>query len=119
MTGSLQCFDLRSQRSLSVRKEKPNSQIIIDTLNVDCIGTSTSFVFLVICMFCLNDIDAVITSPFGALLSIFYQATGNKAGAICLLIFPVVSMAFAAQGEYADSMLLMLSLLIYAGVSNV
>jgi amino acid transporter len=70
-------------------------------------------------MFCLEDIDAVITSPFGALLSIFYQATNNKAGAVCLLIFPVVSMAFAAQGEYADSMLSMLSRLMYAGVSNV
>jgi hypothetical protein len=53
-------------------------------------------------MFCLNDIDAVITSPSGALLSIFYQATDNKAGAICLLMFPVISMAFAAQGEWTD-----------------
>lgn len=83
------------------------------------IGTFTSFVFLMICMFCLEDIDAVITSPFGALLSIFYQATSNKAGAVCLLIFPVISMAFAAQGEHTDSLFYILSCLKYAGLSNV
>jgi hypothetical protein len=74
-------------------------RLSIDVFPMAGTGTVTSFVFLVICMFCLNDIDGVITSPFGALLSIFYQATNNKAGAVCLLIFPVISMAFAAQGE--------------------
>lgn len=54
-------------------------------------------------MFTLNDIDAVISSPSGALLQIFYQATNSKAGAVCLLMFPVVSMAFATQGILTTS----------------
>ncbi|KAF7967822.1 hypothetical protein HWV62_32936 [Athelia sp. TMB] len=67
------------------------------------IGTFTSFIFIIICMFTLTDIDTVIVSPFGALLTIFYQATGSKTGAVCLLMFPVVSMAFATQGILTTS----------------
>ena len=66
---------------------------------MDGLGTYTYFIFLI---FCLNDIDAVIRSPLGALLSMFYQATSDKAGAICLLMFPVISLAFAVQGEWID-----------------
>ncbi|GAA6010600.1 hypothetical protein JCM11491_002990 [Sporobolomyces phaffii] len=63
-----------------------------------CIGASSSFVVLMVLLFVMNDYDAVISSSAGALLEIFYQATGNTAGAICLQIFPIVAMEFAAQG---------------------
>ncbi|QRW06365.1 amino acid permease [Ceratobasidium sp. AG-Ba] len=62
------------------------------------IGATSSFAFLVVLLFCLTDIDAVISSPAGALLEILYQATSSRAGAVCLLMFPVLSMAFAGQG---------------------
>ncbi|KAG8694449.1 hypothetical protein FRC08_008480 [Ceratobasidium sp. 394] len=62
------------------------------------IGATSSFAFLIVLLFCLTDIDAVITSPAGALLEIIYQATNSRAGAVCLLMFPVLSMAFAGQG---------------------
>ncbi|KDQ09184.1 hypothetical protein BOTBODRAFT_58830 [Botryobasidium botryosum FD-172 SS1] len=61
------------------------------------IGIGTSFVFLVILLFCMNNLDSVLTSTAGPLLEIFYQATGNKAGAVCLLIIPVVCWAFTTQ----------------------
>lgn len=64
------------------------------------IGATSSFAFLVVLLFCMTDIDAVIASPAGALLEIIYQATSNRAGAVCLLMFPVVSMAFAGQGMW-------------------
>lgn len=62
------------------------------------IGTVTGLIFLIVLLFSLNDIDAVTTSTAGPLLSIFYQATGNKAGAIILDMFPVVS-AIRARPE--------------------
>ncbi|KAF8308093.1 amino acid transporter [Clavulina sp. PMI_390] len=61
------------------------------------IGSTSSFVFLVVLLFCLTDVDAVISSSAGALLEIMYQATRSKAGAVSLLMFPVVCMAFATQ----------------------
>ncbi|KAB5590561.1 Choline transporter [Ceratobasidium theobromae] len=62
------------------------------------IGATSGFAFLIVLLFCLTDVDAVIASPAGALLEIIYQATGSRVGAVCLLMFPVVSMAFAGQG---------------------
>ncbi|GAA5952667.1 hypothetical protein JCM3765_002240 [Sporobolomyces pararoseus] len=68
-----------------------------------CIGASSSFVVLMVLLFVMNDYDAVVSSSAGALLEILYQATGNTAGAICLQVFPIVAMEFAAQGILACS----------------
>ncbi|GJN89992.1 hypothetical protein Rhopal_002981-T1 [Rhodotorula paludigena] len=62
------------------------------------IGASSSWVFLMVLLFVMKDPDAVVSSSAGALLETMYQATGNVAGAICLQVFPLVSMEFAAQG---------------------
>jgi choline transport protein len=62
------------------------------------IGSFSSFIILIVFLFVLNDFDSVTTSTAGPLLEILYQATSNKAGAICLYMFPVISMAFAAIG---------------------
>ncbi|KAE8209862.1 hypothetical protein CF327_g6200 [Tilletia walkeri] len=62
------------------------------------IGSSSSFIVLVILLFVLNDLDAVIESGSGPLLQIIYQATRNRAAAVSLLMFPLISMCFAAIG---------------------
>ncbi|BGP41196.1 hypothetical protein JCM10450v2_005235 [Rhodotorula kratochvilovae] len=62
------------------------------------VGASSSFVFLMVLLFVMRDPAAVITSSAGSLLETIYQATGNVAGAICLQVFPIISMEFAAQG---------------------
>lgn len=43
-------------------------------------GAVTSWIFMVIILFCLRDFEAVIGSPLGALLEIYYQATASRAG---------------------------------------
>lgn len=64
---------------------------------VGCIGIGifTGFVFLVVMLFVAGDIQQVITSGAGPLLQILINATSNTAGAICLLMFPLVCLAFA------------------------
>lgn len=59
------------------------------------IGVFTGFVFLSVLLFVSSDIDTVIDSTAGPLLQIFYDATNNRAGAICLLIFPLACIVFA------------------------
>lgn len=54
------------------------------------IGSLTGFLYLSVLLFVSVDINAVITSPAGPMLQIFYDATRNKAGAVCLLMFPLV-----------------------------
>lgn len=58
------------------------------------IGMITGFIFLSCLLFCLNDFQTVIDSPFGPLLQIFMDATSSRAGSTCLLIFPLVCMLF-------------------------
>lgn len=67
------------------------------------IGTVTGLIFLIVLLFSLQDVDAVTTSTAGPLLAIFYQATGNKAGAIILDMFPVVCMLFATTSIMSAS----------------
>ena len=67
------------------------------------IGTITGFIFLVVLLFSLQDVDAVTSSSAGPLLTIFYQATGNKAGAIILDMFPVICMLFATTSIMSAS----------------
>lgn len=62
------------------------------------IGAFTSWIVLMVLLFCLSDYDAVIESSAGPLLTIIYQATGNIGGSVALLMFPVCSMLFAAIG---------------------
>ena len=54
------------------------------------IGVVTGFIYLSVLLFCAKDIEAVISSSAGPMLQIFYDATGSKAGAICLLMFPLI-----------------------------
>ncbi|KAJ1018434.1 hypothetical protein NDA18_006588 [Ustilago nuda] len=67
------------------------------------IGAGSTFIVLMVFLFVLRDFGAVTDSPAGALLEIIYQAVGNKIGAVCLLIFPVCSMAFTATALLTTS----------------
>lgn len=67
------------------------------------IGMFTGWIFLSCLMFVLTDIDAVNTSPVGPLLVVMYQATNNRAGATCLLMFPLICLLFATIGIMSTS----------------
>ncbi|KAK5204609.1 hypothetical protein LTR41_009781 [Exophiala xenobiotica] len=59
------------------------------------IGVVTGFVYLSVLLFVSKNLDNVISSAAGPMLQIFYDATNNKAGSICLLMFPLVCLLFA------------------------
>lgn len=67
------------------------------------IGMFTGWVFLSVLLFSLTDVDAVISQPTGPLLEIFYQATDNRAGSVCLLMFPLICLVFATIGIMSTS----------------
>lgn len=67
------------------------------------IGLFTGFVFLSVLLFVLKDLDSVISSTAGPILQIFYDATGNRAGAICLLLFPLLCLLFATTSIMTTS----------------
>lgn len=67
------------------------------------IGIFTGFVFLSVLLFVLRDVDTVISSSAGPVLQIFFDATNNKAGAICLLVFPLLCLMFATTSIMTTS----------------
>ncbi|KAK0551049.1 hypothetical protein OC846_003427 [Tilletia horrida] len=85
---------------LHVVEEMPRPQVNAPRamLLAVALGASSSFIVLIIFLFVLNDFDAVISNGSGPLLQIIYQATRNKAASVSLLMFPLMSMAFAAIG---------------------
>lgn len=62
------------------------------------LGSISSWIFVIVILFSLTDIDTVISSATGPLLQIYYQATSNRAGATVLIMFNLGAMAFATQG---------------------
>ncbi|KAI5460331.1 gaba permease [Mariannaea sp. PMI_226] len=67
------------------------------------IGFVTGFIFLSVLLFSLKDLDRVVSSPSGPLLQIFFDATGSKAGSVCLLFFPFGCLLFGAISIVATS----------------
>ncbi|KAG6186033.1 hypothetical protein E4U36_000975 [Claviceps purpurea] len=59
------------------------------------IGMVTGFIFLSSLLFCVNNMDDVITAKWGPVLQILMEATKSKVGSICLLIFPLLGVMFA------------------------
>ena len=72
----------------AVIEEIPNPSIEGPKIMIACVGIGvfTGFVFLSVLLFVSKDVEAVISSPAGPVLQIFYDATDNKAGSICLLM---------------------------------
>ncbi|KAG5964862.1 hypothetical protein E4U56_002045 [Claviceps arundinis] len=77
-------------------EEIPNPQRQGPKIMLYCIviGMLTGFIFLSGLLFCVNNMDDVITASWGPLLQIFMDATKSKAGSTCLLIFPLLCMVF-------------------------
>ncbi|KAJ9134271.1 Choline transport protein [Pleurostoma richardsiae] len=86
-------------------EEIPQPQIEGPKIMMYCIGIGmfTGFVFLSCLLFVLKDVDTVIGSAAGPLLQILYDATQNRAGAICLLMFPLVCMLFTTTSIMTTS----------------
>ncbi|KAJ5600478.1 hypothetical protein N7450_001545 [Penicillium hetheringtonii] len=78
-------------------EEVPNASVEGPKIMVSCvgIGTFTGFIFLIVLLFVAGSMDSVTTSAAGPLLQILYDATKNKAGAICLLMLPLVCLILA------------------------
>lgn len=86
-------------------EEIPNAAIEGPKIMIYCvaIGLTTGFIFLMCLLFIAGDLGNVITSPYGPLGAIFYQATGNKAGTVCLTMFPLVCLVFATTSIMTTS----------------
>ncbi|KAI9374179.1 amino acid/polyamine transporter I [Aspergillus egyptiacus] len=78
-------------------EEVPNASIEGPKVMLSCvgIGTFTGCIFLIVLLFVAGDMDQVTTSAAGPLLQILIDATKNKAGAICLLMLPLVCLVLA------------------------
>ncbi|KAJ5152998.1 uncharacterized protein N7482_009476 [Penicillium canariense] len=86
-------------------EEIPNAATEGPKIMIICviIGTVTGTIFLVVLLFVAGNINDIIESSAGPLLAILYNATSSKAGAICLLIFPLVCMLFATTAIMTTS----------------
>lgn len=87
-------------------EEIPNASIEGPKIMVYCvcIGTFTGFFFLVVLLFVSGgDTDSIISSKAGPLLQILYNATQNRAGAVCLLVFPLLCLLFATTSIMTTS----------------
>lgn len=61
-----------------------------------CIGTVTGFIFLMVLLFVSGGVaDNIIEAGEGPLLFILNNATKSRAGAVCLLMFPLICILFA------------------------
>lgn len=80
--------------------QKQGPRIMLMAIGIGCF---TGFVFLSCLLFVLRDIDATISSNAGPLLQILYDATGNRAGATCLLVFPMACMMFTSTALMTTS----------------
>jgi choline transport protein len=72
-------------------EEIPNASVEGPRIMIACVGIGvfTGFIFLMVLLFVAEDVDAIISSTAGPLLAIFQDATNNRAGATCLLMYVV------------------------------
>ncbi|CAJ2504659.1 Uu.00g120530.m01.CDS01 [Anthostomella pinea] len=86
-------------------EEIPEPHIEGPKIMLYCIGIGmfSGFIFLSCLLFCVNNIDDVISSTAGPLLQIFMDATKSKAGSTCLLMFPLVCMLFTSTALMTTS----------------
>jgi amino acid transporter len=72
-------------------------------INCIVLGTFAGFVFLACLLFVAGDLKQVTESNAGPLLEILFNATKSRAGAICLLLFPLLCLFFAATSIMTTS----------------
>ena len=70
-------------------EEIPNPSKEGPKIMVYCVGVGvfTGFIFLTVLLFVAGPFEEVVGSSAGPVLQIFYDATNNKAGSICLLLY--------------------------------
>ena len=70
-------------------EELPNPCVTGPIVMIGCvvIGIVTGFIFLMVLLFVLKDVDATIESPLTPLLQIYFDATNSQAGSVCLLMY--------------------------------
>ncbi|KAF1837446.1 amino acid transporter [Decorospora gaudefroyi] len=79
-------------------EEIPNASVEGPKIMVYCvmIGTCTGFIFLMTLLFVSGgDAESIISAAPGPLLQILWNATSSRAGAACLLMFPLICILFA------------------------
>ncbi|CEP62442.1 Hnm1p LALA0_S05e05754g [Lachancea lanzarotensis] len=80
---SFSCLDCATHMAFEV--EKPERVIPIAILGTVAIGFGTSFCYVIAMFFSLHKLDDITSSNTGApILDIYFQALGNKAGALVL-----------------------------------
>lgn len=87
-------------------EEIPNPSVEGPKIMIYCvaIGTFTGFIFLTVMLFVSGgNADAIISSPAGPLVYILDHATKNRAGAVCLLVFPLFCLLFATTSILTTS----------------
>lgn len=89
-------------------EEIPNASVDGPKIMVYCqfIGISSGFLFLIVLLFSSGgetNAATIVESRVGPLLEIFYLATDNKVGAICLLVFPLLCFTFACWAALTTS----------------
>ncbi|KAJ5908278.1 hypothetical protein N7495_000960 [Penicillium taxi] len=92
-------------------EEVPNASVEGPKIMVACvvIGTFTGFIFLMVLLFVAGDMTTITTSAAGPLLQILIDATKSNAGAICLLMLPIICLILAILSVMTTS-----SRMIYA-----
>ncbi|KAH9869870.1 hypothetical protein J1614_006790 [Plenodomus biglobosus] len=79
-------------------EEIPNASVQGPKVMIYCvaIGTFTGLIFLMVLLFVSGgDMDTIMSSSAGPVLSILYKATSSRTGAVCLLMFPLICILFA------------------------
>ena len=86
-------------------EEIPRPSVVGPRIMIACVGIGlfTGFIFLMVLLFVLKNVDDAISSTAGPVLQIFYDATSNRAGSICLLMFPLICLLFATTSIMTTS----------------
>ena len=91
-------------------EEIPNATVRGPRIMIACVGIGavTGFIFLMILLFVSGGqqaVDSVINSQetTGPLLQILFTATKSRAGAVCLLMFPLICLLFATTSIMTTS----------------
>ncbi|CEP21284.1 unnamed protein product [Cyberlindnera jadinii] len=80
---SFSCLDCATHMAEEI--VEPERWIPVSILSTVAIGFATSFCYAISMFFCIRNLDAILSSTTGVpILDIFYQALGNKHGALCL-----------------------------------
>ncbi|KAI5778866.1 amino acid permease-domain-containing protein [Geopyxis carbonaria] len=79
---------------------KTAPKVMVESVAIGCIS---GFTFCTVLLFAATSIPALITDPSGPLLTIFIQATHNKAASTVLLVFPLGCLFFATAGIMATA----------------